>query len=127
MSLITLSAILQHKEEQFKHKRYTKGHTGDYIEGHTGGHMSLKEGEKFVRDFIIFIIVVAIIDILIIILAVHYILECSKAQNWNMWITVILIILLFAPGVGTALGMAIIIYGLAGGCAPNPKLSFSFF
>ena len=127
MSLITLTALLQNKEEAFKNKHYTEDHTGDYIEGHTGGKMSLKEGEKFARDFIIFLIVVAIIDILIIISAVHYILECSKAQNWNMWITVILIILLFAPGIGTALALAIIIYGLAGGCAPNPKLSFSFF
>lgn len=114
MSLTTLTALLQNNEEQFKHK------------GHTGGNMSLKEGEKFVRDFIIFIIVVAIIDILILILAVHYILECSKAQNWNMWITVILIILLFAPGIGLVLGFAIIIYGLAGGCARTPNFPSLF-
>lgn len=98
----------------------------DNFEGDTGSS-NVKEGDNSFREFIIFLIVIAIIDILIIIIAVHYLLECSKAQGWDMWITTILIIMLFAPGVGLILAIAIIIYGLAGGCSPSPKMSFSFF
>lgn len=77
------------------------------------------------KDFLIILLVLLIVDIIVIVTAIHYIMKCSHTGNWNMMLTILLIILLFIPGYGTLLAVGFILYGLAGGC--NPKLQFAFY
>ena len=79
------------------------------------------------RDLIVLVVVAVIIDLVVLIFAIHYILECAKNNKWNPLITLLLIMMLFLPGIGGALAIAIIIYGVTGGCKPAQPLSFSFF
>ena len=68
------------------------------------------------RALIAMFVLLIIVDIAILVFAVHYILECSKAHKWSPMVTLLLIAMLFAPGIGGLLSIAIIIYGLTGGC-----------
>ena len=90
------------------------------------GVVIVSEGSPDSRQAIIFLIVLVIVDLIILITAIHYIIECSRMRGWSPLVTLLLIILLFTPGIGGILSIGIIIYGLAGGCKPN-KLAFKFF
>ena len=69
--------------------------------------------------------VIVVIDILLLVLAIHYILKCSKARGWGMGMSILLIAMLFIPGFGPIIAISMIIYGLTGGC--KPPMSFHFF
>jgi len=96
---------------------------------HGSGTMSpnaAKDVKRAVGDFIMFVIILLIIDILVIVYAVHCTLKCAKAKGWPVYVSLILIFLIFSPGIGFVVGFAMIIYCLAAGCN-NPKLSFTFY
>lgn len=86
---------------------------------------ALQNAKSMAKDFLIILLVLLVVDIIIVVTAIHYIMACSQTGNWNMMLTILLIILLFIPGYGTLLALGFILYGLAGGC--KPKLSFAFY
>jgi len=96
--------------------------SGQYVSSN-----SKKHDTKIFKDVIAIIVLLIIVDIIILIFAIHYILECAKAHNWSPLVTLLLIILLFSPGIGGILSIGIIIYGLSGGCSKPKQLSFSFY
>lgn len=57
-------------------------------------------------------IVLLIIDIVLLVFAVHFTMKCSKANNWPGWVTFLLIVSFFIPYIGGALSLGMIIYGL---------------
>ena len=69
--------------------------------------------------------VIVVVDLFLLILAIHYILKCSKARGWGMGMSILLIAMLFIPGFGPIIAISMIIYGLTGGC--KPPMSFHFF
>lgn len=79
-----------------------------------------------VRDILLVFVLLLVIDIAILVYAIHSAISCGQANNWPTLVVLLLILLMFAPGVGFVVQLGVIIYHLASGC-DKPKLAFSFY
>jgi len=77
------------------------------------------------RAAVVAIIILIIIDIMILCLAIHYLMECTKNRGWGNGMMILLIVLMLTPSIGPFVTIGIIAYGAFGGC--KPKMTFQFF
>ena len=82
--------------------------------------------QETLKNIVFTLVVMMVLDIVFIFYAIHCLVECSHAQSWPIWLTLLMFILLFVPGLGFSVSLGIIVYHLALGCG-QPKLSFSFY
>ena len=81
---------------------------------------------KVAKDFMYTLIVLMVLDLTVLLYAIYCLVECSQNGSWPPYLTILLFILMFVPGLGFATALGVIVYHLAIGCS-KPKLAFSFF
>ena len=81
---------------------------------------------KLSRDILYTLIVLMVLDLVFLFYAIYCLVECSQSSSWPSYLTILLFILMFVPGLGFATALGIIVYHLAVGCS-KPKLAFAFF
>lgn len=84
------------------------------------------DGKSISREAIIAIVIFIIIDIFIMCLAIHYIIKCSETRGWGTGMIVLLILLMFVPGIGPIVTLGILLYALFDGC-DQKQMSFKFY
>ena len=85
-----------------------------------------KSDSELAKRIMTIIIILFIIDILIFVFTIHAIMQCSKAHGWDSLVTFFLIASLFVPGLGTIIGISIIIYYFVSCRHTAPKAQFRF-
>ena len=84
-----------------------------------------KHKEKVMRDIVIVFFALLILDLAFIIYSVHCIFNCSEMKKWPIMLTILLMIMLFLPGIGTLTALGIIIYNHLS--CQKPLTSFDFY
>ena len=91
-----------------------------------GKILILPAPQESLKNIVFTLVVMMVLDIVFLFYAIHCLVECSHSQSWPIWLTLLLFILLFTPGLGFTVALGIIVYHLAVGCS-QPKLAFSFY
>jgi hypothetical protein len=83
--------------------------------------------DKLSRDILYTLVVLMVLDLVFLFYAIYCLVDCSQNQSFPPYLTILLFILMFVPGLGFAVALGIIVYHLAIGCGKRSKLAFAFF
>ena len=63
-----------------------------------------------ITGLVTIVILLLLINILFLIWAIRSIFKCQAIKKWSVWVSVVLVLMLFMPYIGFAFGIAVIIY-----------------
>lgn len=85
------------------------------------------EGIKTSRKMVLIFFVLLVLDLVLLVYSMHCILECSQIKKWPMLLTILLMVMLFMPSIGTLTSIGVIIYyhvsckvGVSNAVSSNP-------
>ena len=69
-----------------------------------------RDNKEGVRRMVLTFFVLLVLDLVILVYSTHCIFECSQVKKWPMLLTILLMVMLFIPTVGTLTSFGVIIY-----------------